>query len=87
VLALTANPFYNLGGVTPGVGVASVAARLKLSKPFQVGLNTWYFGGGRAAGAILKVRGGVIQEIGLADQRLIKTSAAQLTFLLTVSRS
>jgi hypothetical protein len=70
VLALTANPFYDLNGVRPGMALAAVARRLKVGKAFHIGLNYWYLAPGAAARGVLKVRGGIIQEVGLADLQL-----------------
>jgi hypothetical protein len=75
IIALTANPFYALDGVKPGAMVSAAKRRLRLERPFQVGLNTWYLIPGRAATGVLKVRHGLIYEIGIADKRL--TSGAR----------
>jgi hypothetical protein len=74
IIALTANPFYALDGVRPGALVAKVGRKLRI-KPaafFAVGLNDWYLVPGKAAYGVLKVRNGVIQEIGIADKRMIR---------------
>ncbi len=70
VLLLTANRYYTLDGVRAGARLASVSHRLHLGRGIRVGLNTWYLVPGRIAHGVFKVRHGVIQEIGLADQRL-----------------
>jgi hypothetical protein len=81
VLALTANPFYALEGARPGFTLASVAKRLHVGKPIQIGVNSWYVAPGAAAMGVLKVRGGVIQEVGIADRRLTLTRRQQQAFL------
>lgn len=81
VLALTANRFYALDGVRPGARVASVAHRLHLGTPFHVGRNFWYFVHGSGTVGVLKVRRGVIQEIGLASKALTRTRAQQHAFI------
>jgi hypothetical protein len=81
VLALTANPYYALDGVRPGMGIAATATKLKVGKPFQIGLNTWYIAPGARANGVLKVRGGIIQELGLADKRFTRGPAGQRRFL------
>jgi hypothetical protein len=81
VLALTANPFYALEGVRPGMKVTSVAKRLHVGKPFHVGRNYWYFVPGATARGVLKVRGGVIQEVGLASTALTGTRDAERRFI------
>jgi uncharacterized OB-fold protein len=71
VLALTANPFYALNGVRPGATFTSaVAKRLHLGKPFKIGANSWYIVPGGAANGILKVRNGIVAEIGIVNKRL-----------------
>jgi hypothetical protein len=75
IIVLTANPFYALDGVKPGAMVSAAKRRLRLGRPFQVGLNTWYLIPGNAATGVLKVRHGLIYEIGIADKRL--TSGAR----------
>lgn len=80
-LALTANPYYALSGARPGQAVASVAKRLHLGKPFHVGTNDWYFGAAGYARGVLKVRHGVIQEVGLATLALTQSTAQQRLFI------
>jgi hypothetical protein len=80
VLALTANPFYNLKGVKAGTPVAA-AHKLKLGKRFHVGLNYWYIAPAKGANDVLKVRHGIIQEIGLANSALTKGRTRQKRFL------
>jgi hypothetical protein len=81
VLALTANPFYALIGARPGMKLSAVAKRLHVSKPFHVGTNDWYFVPGKNARGVLKVRGGVIQEIGLANLALTAGREQQRRFI------
>jgi hypothetical protein len=79
---LTANPFYSLGGVRPGMRVSAAAKRLHISvrRFFAVGANRWYVVPGKASEGVLKVRHGVIQEIGIADRRLLTSRRAELRF-------
>ncbi len=42
MLALTANPFYAIKGITPGDTLKQAQRRLKLSKRLKIGLNDWY---------------------------------------------
>ncbi len=81
VLALTANRHYALDGVRPGARVARVARRLHLEKPFHIGLNYWYVAPGALAAAVLKVRHGIVQEVGIAAKALTRGRAAQWRFL------
>jgi ABC-2 type transport system ATP-binding protein len=85
VLILTANPRYRLGPARPGTRLAAVARRLHVGRRFTVGLNTWYFAPRRGANGILKVRHGVIEEIGLANRQLTTGRARQRRFLRSFS--
>jgi hypothetical protein len=62
-----------------------VARRLHVGRRFTVGLNTWYFAPRRGANGILKVRHGVIEEIGLANRQLTTGRARQRRFLRSFS--
>jgi hypothetical protein len=77
VWSSTSNPFYALNRVRAGEKVTVAAARLKLEPPFHIGLNYWYLARTATATAVLKVRGGVVQEIGIADNALTTTRKAQ----------
>src|SRR6202012_1702920 len=70
VILLTANRHYALHGVHQGARLPKVARRWHGGRGFKIGLNTWYLvGNGRSRG-VLKVRRGVILEIGIANKRL-----------------
>jgi hypothetical protein len=82
VEVLTANRFYALDGVRPGAQLAQVSRRLHInpSNYSAVGLNDWYVVPGRTADGVLKVRYGVILEIGIADKRVLHGRAKALRF-------
>lgn len=69
-LALTANPYYALTGVRPGARLVRVARRLRVGRGIHIGLNTWYLTGAGARRGLLKVRHGIILEIGVVDASL-----------------
>jgi hypothetical protein len=77
VIALTANPFYALNGVSPGMSLSAAQARLHPGEPFHIGLNDWYVASAGAANGVLKVRGGIVQEVGLMSKQLTRTRKAQ----------
>jgi hypothetical protein len=81
VLALTANPYYNLGGARPGTPMSQVSRRRQLGRPLHVGTNTWYIAPGGAGSRVFKVRHGIIQEIGIANPTLTAGRKAQSEFL------
>lgn len=67
ILILTSSRHYALRGVAPGTRLAKVARRLHASRPYRVGLNTWYLTADGALRGVLKVGHGVIEEIGITD--------------------
>ncbi|HET9102424.1 MAG TPA: DUF6351 family protein [Solirubrobacteraceae bacterium] len=85
ILVLTANHGYTLKGVHPGTRLAAVARRLRVGRPFRIGLNTWYLAPAGAGRGVLKVRRGRIEEIGIADKRLTTGRAASRRFLARFS--
>lgn len=80
VIALTANPFYALGSVRPGARLAGAVRTLHLGQPFHVGQSFWYLIGGGQARGVLKVRGGIVQEVGVAQRRLTAPTAQDRKF-------
>ena len=80
MLALTANRHFALDGARPGTRLATMA-RLRPGRAFAVGANRWYLTPGRQVRGVLKVRRGVIEEIGIADARFARTANATRTFL------
>ena len=60
---------------------ARFAAALKLVKPIRWGANDWYVVPGATTNGLLKVRHGVIQEVGIVNQQLTTGRAAQLRLL------
>lgn len=85
VLVLTANRHYALRGVRPGTRLAHVARRLRVGREFRVGLNGWYLVANGSSRGVLKVRHGVIEEVGIADPVLTRTRRASLRFLRSFS--
>ncbi len=81
VIALTSCGHYRLKGVKSGNRLAANARRLHVGKRFRVGRNDWYLlPFDPQADGVLKVRGGKIVEIGIADKRFLKTAKAQRYF-------
>ncbi len=81
VWASTANPYYALNGIRSGASVAAARRRLKLARPLHIGLNTWYLVPNGEATEVLKVRHGIVQEIGIAIKSLTTGRKAQLRFM------
>jgi hypothetical protein len=76
VLAMTANPTYRIGRIRPGSSLAAAKRALKLQKPLKVGSDRWYVKPGARANTVLKVRGTVVTELGIANRRVSSKPAA-----------
>jgi ABC-2 type transport system ATP-binding protein len=85
VLILTANHHYAIKGVRPATHLSAARRRLKLERPFHVGRNDWYLASDGKIRAVLKVRHGEIDEIGIASKPLTATRASAAKFLRTFS--
>jgi hypothetical protein len=85
VWASTASTHYAIDGIRPGATVAAAGKRLALGKVFAIGSNDWYLAPAGAGTAVLKVRHGIVQEIGIGNKPLTQTRAAQRTFLTSFS--
>jgi hypothetical protein len=81
VLVLTANRHYALRGVRPGARLRSARRRLHPSRAFHVGRNSWYFVPDGSSIGLIRVKRGVIREIGLADKALVRTTRERRIFL------
>jgi dienelactone hydrolase len=85
VLALTANRYYTLHGVSVGTRLTSVARQLHTSTGYRIGLNEWYLLPNGPSNGVLKVRHGIIQEVGIANQHLTSTPRNARRFLASFS--
>jgi hypothetical protein len=85
ILILTASSHYALRGVRPGSRLAAVTRRLRVGSGFQVGLNRWYLTPDGPSRGVLKVRHGVIEEIGIANRQLTDSQRADRHFLSSFS--
>jgi hypothetical protein len=81
MVALTAGRRYALHGVRTGSKLAKVRRRLRVGRAYHVGKNVWYVTPNGPSRGVLKVRNGVIQEIGIASKRFTGTVAARRRFL------
>ncbi len=86
VLLLTANRHYHWGHIRPGERVARARRTVRLGHGYRVGRNVWYLLAVRArARGVLRVSGGRVQEVGVADRRLTAGRAAAARFLRSFS--
>jgi hypothetical protein len=81
VLALTANPYYTIDGIRPGSTLNAAAHHLHLGPAIHTGHNDWYIITGPTSNGVLKVRHGIIKEIGIATEILTSTASAQKDLL------
>lgn len=81
ILISTASPFYSLRGLRPGGTLAAARRVLRLSRPLKVGLNSWYLAPDGNVRAVLKVRHGIVEEIGVAENLLTRNHSIALKFL------
>jgi hypothetical protein len=81
VFISTASPFYSLRGVRPGATVRAARRVLHLSRPFRIGLNNWYLAPDGNVRAVLKVRHGVVEEIGITEKAVTANRRIALRFL------
>jgi hypothetical protein len=84
VLILTADSPYSLHGVRPGSALRAARQQLRLGMPYRIGGNVWYV---VADGGVLKIRGGGVREVGIADSALTRTRSKTLRFLTSFSNS
>jgi ABC-2 type transport system ATP-binding protein len=80
VLIVTGNAHYAIRGIRPGARLSDAQRRLHLTK-FHVGLNDWYLAPDGRVRAVLKVRRGIVQEIGIANLRLTAPRPSAARFL------
>jgi hypothetical protein len=85
VWASTSSAYYTIHGVRAGATITAAATKLKIGKPFRIGRNIWYLAANGSSTAVLKVRGGVVDEIGIGDKELSRGHKAQLNFLKSFS--
>jgi hypothetical protein len=85
IWASTSSAYYAVNGIRAGATVAAAGTRLKLTAPFHIGLNTWYLAPNGASTAVLKVRHGLVEEVGIANKALTKGHKAQAAFLKSFS--
>jgi beta-glucosidase len=73
VLVLTADRRYTLRGIRPGTTVRAAMRRVRLGQPFRLGPNVWYVVANGSSRGVLKVRHGIVQEVGIAAPSLAGT--------------
>jgi hypothetical protein len=77
----TSNRFYSLRGIRARAALSTARRTLRLGRTFHVGRNFWYFAHNGSSMALLKVRHGVVQEIGIANKKLATRRRTQRVFI------
>jgi hypothetical protein len=70
VWASTDNARYSVNGIRAGATLVSARQALPHGDYFRLGLNYWYLAPIKGATAVLKVRHGIVEEVGIADKQL-----------------
>lgn len=81
IWASTSSEHYSIEGIRPGATVPAAAQKLHIEKPFHIGLNYWYLASGPKSTYVLKVRDGLVEEIGIGVKALTHGRGPQRTFL------
>jgi 6-phosphogluconolactonase (cycloisomerase 2 family) len=81
VFATSANPYYSLQGIRPGMGVTALPASLHLEPAIHIGPNTWYVTTSHNLTDVIKARGGLVQEVGILNHQMTTTRAGQIRLL------
>jgi hypothetical protein len=77
VIALSANRHYSLHGARPGMRFSLRARGLHLRASYRVAGVTWHLAAVRGATGLLRVRRGVISEVGIATRSLTDRAHAR----------
>lgn len=81
VWASTSDIYYTVKGVRPRSTLKAARRHLHLGRPFRVGRNAWYLAPNSGSTAVLKVRHGEVQEIGIGERQLTRSRMADRRFL------
>ena len=85
IVALTANSHYVLNGVRPGATITMARQALRTRGPLHIGGSDWYLAPNGRSTAVLEVRGGIVEQIGIADKGLTKTDDAAAALLNAIT--
>lgn len=77
VWSSTSDPYYSLDGIRAGESITTASRVLGTEPPFHIGRNYWYLARKPSYTAVLKVRGGVVEELGIADTALTTSRGLQ----------
>jgi hypothetical protein len=81
VILLSSDRRYSLHGVHPGARLRKVARQLRISRVIRIGANAWYITSNGSSHGVIRVRHGVIMEVGIANKFLTRNYSATRLFL------
>jgi hypothetical protein len=81
VILLSSDRRYLLHGVPPGARLRRVARKLRVSRRIRIGANDWYITANGKSHGVIRVRHGVIEEVGIANKFLTRNYLAARHFL------
>ena len=85
VLALTSSAYFAIGRVRPGVTLAQAKRSLRLGSALRIGPSAWYLVPNGPSRGVVEVRGGLVEEIGIANKRLTDGHGAAVRFFSSFS--
>jgi hypothetical protein len=81
IWASSSNPYYDIDGIRAGATLKAAQARLPHGHLLTVGRNDWYLAPAGSVTGVLKVRKGIVQEVGIGTRQLTRTLAQQRIFM------
>jgi hypothetical protein len=81
----TSNPRYRLHGVRVHMTLSAARRHLAAGNLLHVGANDWYLAAAGSVTAVLKVRNGMVGEVGIAPRRFTLTVQQQRAFMRSSS--
>lgn len=81
IWASSANPHYAIDGVRPGATLAAAEHALPHGNLLAIGDDKWYVAPAGRATAVLGIRAGLVQQVGIAERQLTPTRRAQVKLL------
>jgi DNA-binding beta-propeller fold protein YncE len=81
VLVLTANRHYAVDQITAGTRVARARRHLAHARELRIGADTWYVLHDASTTRVLEVRGGTVEDVGIANHALTATPTEQRRLL------
>jgi hypothetical protein len=81
----TANPYYAVDGIRPGAVLAAVQQALPHGALASSGAVRWYLAQAGSVNVLFELRGGVVQEVGIADLRVASSGRARAALMRELS--